>query len=302
MSGSNSNATILLKRVLSLNEFSPLILCIDSIAQTANYVLEEILYNASKNGQISVIYVSFESVNCPSYAAKFIDVESVGFSRLSQAISSYLPSSPPATSSPKHIVIVDSMNHIPKNQVAQLMASISSKNVTVLGVYHRDIPEISDPTLEHYPSVLSLLYFMATTVLEVNPILSNDLDEEELKDELVKYLIPRGLNNSKFQLTLTSRRKSGRSLIHNFYVDSNTHNYEVVREIKDDDQDEDENPEALQDLTTFNLSTSTKQKIAKDQVALPFLEAQSFNTGGAIVYQFEKDDDYDEEDPYEDPF
>ena len=26
------------------------------------------------------------------------------------------------------------------------------------------------------------------------------------------------------------------------------------------------------------------------------------SAGGAIVYEFEKDDDYDEEDPYEDPF
>ena len=44
------------------------------------------------------------------------------------------------------------------------------------------------------------------------------------------------------------------------------------------------------------------QKAARENVALPFLEAQSFNAGGAIVYEYEKDDDYDEEDPYEDPF
>ncbi|CAR27837.1 ZYRO0D07722p [Zygosaccharomyces rouxii] len=302
MSGSNSNATILLKRVLSLNEFSPLLLCIDSIAQTASYLLDEILYNASKNGQVSVIYVSFESVNCPSYATKFIDVESVGLAKLSQTISSYLPSSSPTSSGPKSVVVVDSMNHIPKNQVAQFMASIGSKHATVLGVYHKDMPEIADPSLEHYPPTLSLLYFMATTVLEVNPILNKELDEEELKEELVKYLVPRGLNNSRFQLTLTNRRKSGRSLVHDFYVDTNTHSYEVVKETQEADNDDGENPEALQDLTTFNLSTSAKQRMAKDQVALPFLEAQSFNTGGAIVYQFEKDDDFDEEDPYEDPF
>lgn len=302
MSGSDSNATILLKRVLSLNEVSPLILCVDSIAQTAHYLLEEILYNANKNGQISVIYVSFESVNCPSYVTKFIDVESVGFAKLSQTISSYLPSSSPTGSSTKNIVIFDSMNHIPKDQVAQLVGSIGSRHATVLGVYHKDMPEISDPQLEHYPSALSLLYFMATTVLEVNPILERDLDEEELKEELAKYLVPRGLNNVKFQLSLTNRRKSGRSLINDFYVDSSTHSYEVVKDTQEVDQDDNENPEALQDLTTFNLSTSAKQRMAKDQVALPFLEAQSFNTGGAIVYQFEKDDDYDEEDPYEDPF
>lgn len=302
MSGTNSNATILLRRILSLNELSPLILCIDSVAQTANYLLEEILYNASKNGQISVIYISFESVNSPTYATKFIDVESVGLNKLPQTVSSYLPSSPPTSAGPKSVVIIDSMNHIPKDQMAQFMASISSKHATVLGVYHRDVPEVTDPSLEHYPSTLSLLYFMATTVLEVNPILCKDADEEELKGELSKYLVPRGLNNSKFLLTLTNRRKSGRSLVHEFYVNTDSHTYDVVKEMEEEDADNGENPEALQDLTTFNLSTSAKQKMAKDQVALPFLEAQSFNTGGAIVYQFEKDDDYDEEDPYEDPF
>ncbi len=58
----------------------------------------------------------------------------------------------------------------------------------------------------------------------------------------------------------------------------------------------------LKGLTTFQIGLTDRQKQVRDGVDLPFLEAQEFNTGGAIVYEFEKDDDYDEEDPYEDPF
>ena len=60
----------------------------------------------------------------------------------------------------------------------------------------------------------------------------------------------------------------------------------------------------LEGLTNFNLTTTKKQQIAREQVELPYMEAQESlgASGGAIVYEFEKDDDYDEEDPYEDPF
>ncbi|CDH15154.1 related to Elongator complex protein 5 [Zygosaccharomyces bailii ISA1307] len=301
MASLNSNATILLKRVLNLSEYSPLILCIDSIAQSARHLIDEILYNANSNSALCVVYVSFESVNCPSYATHFIDVELVGMSKLAQTVSSYLPSSS-AVAGAKSLVIIDSMNYIPKTHISQFMASVGSRHATVLGVYHRDLPEVADIELEHYPSSLSLLFFMATTVLEVNPILNKEVDEEEVKEDLERTLIPRSLNNARFLLTLTNRRKSGRSLIHKFYVDSSKHFYETVMDPNHHMKDSEENPEALQDLTTFNLSTSAKQKLAKESVNLPFLEAQSFSTGGAIVYQFEKDDDYDEEDSYEDPF
>jgi elongator complex protein 5 len=62
----------------------------------------------------------------------------------------------------------------------------------------------------------------------------------------------------------------------------------------------------LEGLTTFNLGTTERQKLAKDSTELPFYQAQEFGEGaargGAIVYEFEKDDDFDEEDPFEDPF
>ncbi|GMF06039.1 unnamed protein product [[Candida] boidinii] len=70
------------------------------------------------------------------------------------------------------------------------------------------------------------------------------------------------------------------------------------------DGGDNDNDSLLKNLTTFNLTTTSRQKLAKDQLELPYLQAQKSmgSIAGAIVYEFEKDDDYDEEDPYEDPF
>lgn len=301
MVASNHNPSILLKRVLSLTDFSPLILCVDSIGQTAKNVIDEVVFNAKGISDVTIIFVSFETINIPQNITHFIEADSITLEKLTEVINSYLPSSQQDTRK-KHLVILDSANYIPRAHVSQFIASISSPVSSLVAVYHADMPEHQDNRLDHYPSSLELLRFMATTIIEVNPALPKNTTEEQLKLDLLNSFIRRGLNNSIFEISFTNRRKSGRSLVYNFQIDSKRHFYETITGLNDEKENTNESPEMLQGLTTFNLSTSAKQKLAKEQVELPFLEAQSFNTGGAIVYQYEKDDDYDEEDPYEDPF
>lgn len=112
-------------------------------------------------------------------------------------------------------------------------------------------------------------------------------------------------NRAVFQVVLTHRRKSGRAVEATYIVDSDNH--EIEYQIpKKPEEDAAEDEELLKGLTTFNLTTTDKQRAAKDKVDLPYLQAQEVGLGGAkggaIIYEFEKDDDYDEEDPYEDPF
>ncbi|QLL30253.1 hypothetical protein HG536_0A00700 [Torulaspora globosa] len=297
---SGHNPITLLKRILSLAEISPFVLIADSLAQSSRKLLEEVHYNVKEDSKISIIYVSFETVDKPSYADVFIAAGSLSLDKLTQTVRTFLPSTNVPDGS-KTMVLIDSMNYISSNHVGQFVSGISSRNSTLLGVYHTDVPEYRE-SVSHYPKSIELLHFMATTVMEVQPVLPQNATEEQMKDDLSRFLIPRGLNNHTFQLVLTTRRKSGRSLSYKFLINSETHSYDnIVTSDLIEDRDN-ETPEMLQDLTTFNLTTSAKQKLAKEQVELPFLEAQSFNTGGAIVYQFEKDDDYDEEDPFEDPF
>lgn len=300
MLNTTQNATVLLKRVLSLSDFSPLILCIDGIAQMANKLIDELVFTAQNASDVRIVYVSFETLNYPNFECDFIIADSFELEKLIEQIKSFLPT-PQESITSKHLVILDAINSIPTTMISHFIASIASRHTSLLAVFHSDLPELPSPHTEHYPSSQELLSFMATSIIEVHPKISHTSTNDQLKEQISKSLIPRGLNNDIFEITLTNRRKSGRSLVYSLEIDAKKHVYEPVSR-NDGDNETGETPEMLQDLTTFNLSTSAKQKLAKEQVDLPFLEAQSFNTGGAIVYQFEKDDDYDEEDPFEDPF
>ncbi|CAL9728486.1 elongator complex protein 5 [Monosporozyma unispora] len=314
MSSSIHNPVILLKRVLNLTESSSFILCLDTVAQTSSGVITEIVHHRtsqSNDNDNILIYVSFNSINKPDWATHFVDVNAVGgVKKATELIQSYLPSAkePVRGLKKKSLIVIDSLNYMARTGLSQFIASIASPHATIVGTYHKDLPESlshqsRQESLDNYPSALDLLQFMATTILHITPILPDSIDNSnELQDHLDTLNVPRGLNNHTFQLLLINRRKSGRSLTYNFQINNKTHTYDLITK-KDQMEAELETPEMLQDLTTFNLSTSDKQKQAKDQVNLPFLEAQQYgSSGGAIVYEYEKDDDYDEEDPYEDPF
>lgn len=328
MASTSHNPGLLLKRILSLKEHSTLCLCLDSIAQTAEFLIDEFIYNlraTTSNDTLEITYISFETLNKPAYATNFIDVNITGLQNVAKQLEDNRPQR-------RRLVIVDSLNHIAAPHLTQFITSIASQHSTLLAVYHKDIPE--QATLPHthlqgynyvenYPSAKTLLQFVATTILDIEPIhndnngsSNNDtgyprggIDEETLLFNLDKLSIPRGLNTPKFIVKFINRRRSGRSVHYVLEVDTEKHDYiPVIKGGKDDSEANGEGtqgretPEMLQHLTTFKLGTTARQKEAKDQVALPFLEAQSFNVGGAIVYEYEKDDAYDEEDPYEDPF
>ncbi|CAI4039560.1 hypothetical protein SMKI_08G2280 [Saccharomyces mikatae IFO 1815] len=308
MASSTHNPVILLKRIVSLTENSPLILCLDSMAQTSCRVIQEFIHQSkSKGNECPIVYISFETVNKPIYCTQFIDATQMDFVHLVRQITSYLPAAT-TIQAKKHMVIIDSLNYISTDHITRFLSEIASPHCTILATYHKDIKD-GDHTVisgsnSNYPDKLTLLQFMATTILDIDVMLTGNHDTDEVSELLNEFRIPRGLNNDIFQLRFVNKRKSGRSLEYDFMVNSKTHEYELLSTKQEDENSGNglETPETLQGLTTFNLGTSNKQKLAKDQVALPFLEAQSFGQGGAIVYEYEKDDDYDEEDPYEDPF
>ncbi|CEP64051.1 Elongator subunit IKI1 LALA0_S10e01112g [Lachancea lanzarotensis] len=299
MASTSHNPAILLRRVLSLRENSPFVLVIDSIGRSGQCALEEVAHEAE--GSTTIIYVSFETLQKPRYATHFVD-GCKSSSRLLTTIQSFLPSPEQSklSAGSKYLVVIDSINSISSGSLVQFVTQLASPSVTLLAVFHKDVPEYRSVELENYPSSLYLLKFMASSIMEVRPFTIDSAAEQDLDSGLQKLDIPTGLNDSVYKLVLTNRRKSGRALTYAFKCDAETHSFTPIQNI--DSTVDPEDSEAFEGLTTFNLGTSNKQKVAKEQVALPFLEAQTFNTGGAIVYEFEKDDDYDEEDPYEDPF
>uniref|UniRef100_A0A060T6U9 Elongator complex protein 5 n=1 Tax=Blastobotrys adeninivorans TaxID=409370 RepID=A0A060T6U9_BLAAD len=289
---------VLLPRLLGLRDYTPFVLVLDSIAQSADYLILEFLHRIPQ--ETNVVFLSFETVQPPSLTDKkisFVDVSNTEISKISSVLSSHV------SSQKKNVVILDSLSHIPAERMSEFVMSIFRPNTTIMAVYHTSIP-LEAAKNPYYPNPLNLLHFLATSSIMVMPIQGNEHLEEEREKEVDRLMIPMNCNTPKFQVTLTHRRRSGRSISADYTVNFTDHNIEYLVQKQQEVQQEDES--MLAGLTTFNLSTTDKQKQAKDSVELPFFKAQEFGDGGAqggaIIYQYEKDDDYDEEDPYEDPF
>jgi elongator complex protein 5 len=307
MSASVASPTVLLNRVLSLRESCPFLLASDTFVQSASNLTDELVQKAiASNPELIIVYLSYETVLPPSYIKKgkdlFISLLNKNFEKI---LSQYFqPSENPLTDKRK-LIIVDSFNYINRSQIIQLLKIIMRPSHVVYGIYHQDIPTKVSNSQTVGPSAYSYLHFLSSCVFDVKPLDFEDSDSTYYKILTGGPQFPINIRTgpkSRFHLDLTYRRKSGRSLEYKFIIDSVKHEYENIVISSNTTTPEDES--LLKDLTTFNLGTTKKQKEQKDKVDLPFLEAQKSmgSVGGSIVYEFEKDDDYDEEDPFEDPF
>lgn len=283
-------ALVLLGRHLALKEPLPFVLVVDSLQQSATYLLAEFAHALA----CSTTYLSFETTTKPHYAAHFVDCAGALLASIAKQVAELDLPAASAASPRKRLLIIDSLNYIPAEQLPQFVSLLALPALTIVACFHSNAPQ---PLSLGYPDALTLLHYIAQSVFEVSPVLADSDDDARLARFHLAVL---GYNLPKFRLHLVSRRKLGKALTNDYIVDTSAHHYEVYKVEKEDLEEE----EMLKDLTTFNLTTSSKQKLAREQVELPFMEAQTElgKYSGAIVYEFEKDDDYDEEDPYEDPF
>lgn len=305
MSASVASPSVLLNRVFSLRESCPFLLASDTYVQSATFLTEELVNKArTSNPELAIIYISFETVLQPAYIIKNRDVF---VDMLDKDYGTLLPKKlEKLNKESRKLIIVDSFNYIPRTELVNFLKLLMNPLHVVYGVYHQDIPQQSSTLSKAKgPSSYSYLHYLSSCVFEIKPRNFDDADSLYYKvlNEGPKFPTDiRKSQQSTFYVELTYRRKSGRSLEYKFFIDSINHQYEHIASANPASQGDDES--LLKDLTTFNLGTTKKQKEQRDKVDLPFLEAQKSmgSVGGSIVYEFEKDDDYDEEDPYEDPF
>jgi elongator complex protein 5 len=284
----NQNSLIVLNRLLALKDNTPIVLILDSLAQSSNNLVGEIVHKC----QLPIIYLSFETLNNTGFH-HFLDCSSESIENIIKFVQSKTESGSRA------VVVVDSLNYIPTESLVKFVTSIVLSATTLVATFHTNCP-MADSI--NAPNPIDLLSYIANSIFDLQ--VDTKLDEEAIDNVISRLQFPvnANFNSTKFIVNLINKRKSGRSVRYKFTMDTANHVYDIYQPSQnDEEQDEDA---LLKDLTTFNLSTSSKQKLAKDQVQLPFMEAQQSmgSAGGAIVYEFEKDDDYDEEDPYEDPF
>lgn len=287
------SANVLLNRVIALKESSPLILIQDTIAQSSFPLVKEFIDSIPVG--TNLIFTSFETINRPKVKEgvefHFIEGYELPVKKLIEEIDKFYDSAK------KNLILIDSINYIENEILSKFLTSIIKQNVTVLTTYHNSLPE-SRPH-NYYPQGLKFLQFIASSIFEIIPNLNTN-ELEEIENDLNHLKIIKGLNSQELiNVNFINRRKSGRSISYKFQLNFKSKEFKQIIENSNDPSND---LSMFDNLTTFNLNTSAKQKLAKDSVDLPYLDAQNFENGGAIVYEFEKDDDYDEEDPYEDPF
>ncbi|KAK7204477.1 elongator complex protein 5 [Myxozyma melibiosi] len=308
----------ILSRIVALKDVSPFVLLQDAPEQTAKYVLLEFVHRNKERSpaEFRIVYLSFET---PERAVKgmlgpvrnveFVACRRMAHAAIHQKVASLI------SSNQKSLIVIDSLNSIRSGALASFIAPLIRPHSTLVAVLH-NFPtatryDMTKPTgstqkSSYAPSLKTQLLYLATTIITVSPTARADIDEDEIAAGT--YLVPLGAHARTCLLEFVHRRKSGRAVEGTFEFDFARHEFTYLPPRRAQSKADDGQGEALIDgLTTFNLGTTEKQRLARENVELPYLAAQEgevlgASVGGAIVYQFEKEDDYDEEDPYEDPF
>ncbi|KAK9463737.1 Elongator complex protein 5 [Lipomyces oligophaga] len=298
----------LLPRLVALKDVSPLILLLSSSSQSAKYLLFEFAYKHQGDSNVAVVVLSFETTSGELTWLTGKSVSVLKCHRLS--IAQIHDQVRPFLDSPKRtLILIDTLDFILPSELTSFIVPLIRQNSSLVVVTRSEAFPYAYPVSSIYtPSLLAQLNYLATTIISVHPYRESNAEMEyeeiQFKSNSGTYLLPFGSHARKCRLDLVQRRKSGRAVEGSYVYDFDCHTFTYLSP-RAASSSTDDSDNLAGDLTTFNLGTTEKQRLARDQVELPYMKAQEDETAvgtGAIVYQFEKDDDYDEEDPYEDPF
>lgn len=264
------------ERLVGGKETVPLVLVRDLLVQLALPLVEVFAARSTR----PVRLVLFETLNKPAWCTEMVDGRRAAT----------LHASPGLT-------VVDSLDYTLPEEIPELVASLGGPGSTILVVQHTHF-QPAPLSIPGSPSTAALLEHISGAVIDVSP--TTDLDEGEFQEQTRRYaqlLIGSvSVRSGEYTAEVALRRKSGREQSSTFLFKGNS--FTLVPRTSQSTNE----PDLVDLLTTFQLSKTAEQEAARAQVELPFTSAQHGINAGAIVYEFERDDDYDEEDPYEDPF
>lgn len=223
-----------------------------------------------------------------------------------------------------------------------LSSLLVSPQISLLATYHTDIPLPSHSASPYTPSPLTTLLYLATAILTVSS-LSHTLAQKRARDKSLQepvfglhegregVLV--GLKKGEeggIVVNMEIRRRSGRGVVENFVLlpppsSASASNTPSVKPAKlsilsdfillDDhplyasvpsssNTEDKEGEQGEEDMeTTFNLGLSDKQKRDRENVVLPYFDAQRDGgregpgEGGRILYDMGEEDreDFDDE-------
>ncbi|TAQ90709.1 hypothetical protein B7494_g999 [Chlorociboria aeruginascens] len=313
--------TLLLQKLLNLRDgASPFTLILDSLEQSG----------ASLVGEFAV-RAKFENI--------FISTRGKSLSTLRNEVLSHIPS--PSSSdarSQKFLIIIDALHPLVTSHRDHyptfLSSLLTSPSISLLATLHTDIP-ISNASLNPYfTDATSTLSYLATAILSVKNLeyviarkRARDRSMQEPRFGLregregVLVGLHYSLSKEKSQavvLDMELRRKSGRGIIETFVLSAppstTTTPSQILSTITLLDSyppystipiqhEAEEPPEEEGVQTTFSLGLTEKQKRDREDVVLPYFDAQKeggalgAGEGGRILYEMGDEDreDFDDE-------
>lgn len=274
------------------------------------------------------MYLSFATLRKPADVDTFVKARGKSLDSVrSEVVSHYPSSAAPGPAQGKVLVIVDSLNPLSSTapaHIPQFLSSlITSPAVSLVGLYHTDVPLVLPRTFGEYePHPLTVLSHLATAILRVGSLCqaikrkearNRSLQEPEwgLNEGREGVLI--GLKGSVgdaegLVIEMELRRRSGRSVGEKFVLVpsqklglggasriSLLNDHPMLNDQVADDETQGGGDEVD---TTFSLGLTAKQKKDREGIVLPYFDAQTDiggGEGGRILYEMGREDDFDDE-------
>ncbi|KAL9118516.1 MAG: hypothetical protein Q9187_004937 [Circinaria calcarea] len=310
---------LLLQRFLTLREgSSPFTLVLDSLEQSGRPLVREYVQRA-KTTKIGIVYVSFETPRPQDGVTTVVNARRKDSAVLQKEISaSCLKNS-------KNLLIIDTLHPLaskPSMNLATFLSSLITPTVSLLAIYHLDIPLSPHTASPYHPSPLTLLKYLATTIFTVHS-LSQVLARKRaadrslaepvfgLAEETEGVLVGLGANDPRgLVLEMEHRRKSGREIEEWFFLPASKcqpspadRTREKIMLLEDHPlyrpqvAGSDPSGEVGDEDSTFSLGLTEKQRRDRENVVLPYFDAQKDGGGGGgrILYDMGVEDDFDEE-------
>ncbi|KAI0157747.1 Elongator complex protein 5 [Xylariaceae sp. FL1272] len=324
-----SHALLLAQKLLNLRDSaSPLTLVLDTLEQSGKPILREFM-NRAAISKSKIIYLSYATLKRPPHASTFIRARGKSPESLRSEITSHYP---PGHST-KTLLIIDELNplaaSLPNDITLFLTSLITSPSISLITLYHTDIPLPLPQTTMYTPHPLTVLTHFATAVLRTTNLshtisrqraLNRSQPEPDFGLDEGKEGVLIGLRNNHAKdelseglvLEMELRRRSGRSVAEKFIVipppslaSPNTTPTKAdiaklyllsdhpVFQTTDPGAEGEEEPES-----TFNLGLTEKQRRDREGIVLPYFDAQTdvgAGEGGRILYEMGREDDFDDE-------
>ncbi|KMP09555.1 hypothetical protein CIRG_09725 [Coccidioides immitis RMSCC 2394] len=314
---------------------SPLTLLLDSLEQPATPLLREYIRRA-RLSKSQVTFVSFETFTRPEAVDSFLSATRKSPNEVAKEVVASFPPRDDKFPDKRTLVIIDSIHPLvcrkgagQEVNVAEFLSSMLSAaskrtQISLIVVYHQDMPAPRN-SLPYSPSLLSLLTYLATSIFTVHSLahvlarkaaadrsmVTPVFGLEEERDGVIIGRQDSGKRlgkNDGIVLEMEHRRKSGRGVVEWYFLPAaSQYSQGQAREVAillDDHplykREEEPGPPTGDEepVSTFELGLTERQRRDRENVVLPYFDAQKGEgpgEGGRILYEMGEEDDFDEE-------